>query len=42
MCFTPQDGNSLLSSIAATLWFLDAGSYEERLKALQPYFFNEI
>ncbi|MGH7830342.1 MAG: hypothetical protein ACREP8_09215 [Candidatus Binatia bacterium] len=42
MCFTPQDGNSLLSSIAATLWFLDAGSCEERLKALQPYFFSEI
>ena len=21
-CFTPQDGNSLLSSLAATLWFL--------------------
>jgi len=42
MCFTPQDGNSLLSSLAATLWFLDASSYEERLHALNPYFFSEI
>jgi len=42
MCFTPQDGNSLLSSIAATLWFLYPESYEERLKPLKPYFFNEI
>jgi glyceraldehyde-3-phosphate dehydrogenase/erythrose-4-phosphate dehydrogenase len=42
MCFTPQDGNSLLSSIAATLWFLDSDLYEDRLKALKPYFFSEI
>jgi len=42
MCFTPQDGNSLLSSIAATLWFLYPDSYEERLAPLKPYFFNEI
>lgn len=42
MCFTPQDGNSLLSSIAATLWFLYPDSYEERLEPLKPYFFSEI
>ena len=42
MCFTPQDGNSLLSSLSATLWFLHPDSYEERLKALKSYFFNEI
>jgi glyceraldehyde-3-phosphate dehydrogenase type II len=42
MCFTPQDGNSLLSSIAATLWFLDPASYETRLEVLKPYFFSEI
>jgi glyceraldehyde-3-phosphate dehydrogenase (NAD(P)) len=42
MCFTPQDGNSLLSSIAGTLWFLHADSYEEPLEALRPYFFSEI
>ena len=28
-CFTPQDGNSLLSSIAATEWFLYPRSYED-------------
>lgn len=42
MCFTPQDGNSLLSSIAAALWFLYPDSYEERLAPLKAYFFNEI
>jgi glyceraldehyde-3-phosphate dehydrogenase (NAD(P)) len=42
MCYTPQDGNSLLSSIAATLWFLYPDSYEERLDVLNPYFFSEI
>ena len=42
MCFTPQDGNSLLSSIAATLWFLYPDSYEERIEPLRPYFFREI
>jgi glyceraldehyde-3-phosphate dehydrogenase (NAD(P)) len=42
MCFTPQDGNSLLSSIAATLWFLYPESREERLAPLTPYFFKEI
>ncbi len=42
MCFTPQDGNSLLSSLAATLWFLHGDSYEERLQPLKPYFFDEI
>ena len=42
MCFTPQDGNSLLSSIAATLRFLDPDSYEKRLEVLKPYFFSEI
>jgi glyceraldehyde-3-phosphate dehydrogenase (NAD(P)) len=42
MCFTPQDGNSLLSSLAATMWFLYPDAYEERLDVLKPYFFNEI
>jgi len=41
-CFTPQDGNSLLSSLAATLWFLYPDSYEERLEPIRPYFFDEI
>ena len=42
MCFTPQDGNSLLSSISAALWFLYPDSYEENLTPLKPYFFKEI
>jgi glyceraldehyde-3-phosphate dehydrogenase (NAD(P)) len=41
-CFTPQDGNSLLSSLAATLWFLYPDSYEEKLEPVRPYFFSEI
>jgi glyceraldehyde-3-phosphate dehydrogenase (NAD(P)) len=41
-CFTPQDGNSLLSSVAATLWFLYPDSYEEKLAPVRPYFFDEI
>ncbi|HEY3302718.1 MAG TPA: hypothetical protein VGL70_04175 [Candidatus Binatia bacterium] len=42
MCFTPQDGNSLLSSIAATLWFLDPNTREKKLETLAPYIFKEI
>jgi glyceraldehyde-3-phosphate dehydrogenase (NAD(P)) len=42
ICFTPQDGNSLLSSIASTLWYLEPESYEQSLKLLQPYLFREI
>jgi glyceraldehyde-3-phosphate dehydrogenase type II len=42
MCFTPQDGNSLLSSVAATLWFLDPDTREKKLGALAPYIFREI
>ena len=30
VCFTPQDGNPLLSSIAATLRFLDPGCYQRK------------
>ena len=41
-CFTPQDGNSLLSSIAATLWFLDRDSLETRIDCLRPYLFQEV
>lgn len=42
ICFTPQDGNSLLSSIAAALWFLDPGTYEKKLETLGSCFFEEI
>ena len=41
-CYTPQDGNSLLSSIAATLRYLDASRLEENLDVLRPYIFREI
>jgi len=41
-CFTPQDGNSLLSSISITEWFLYPNSYEDKIQCLKPYFFNEV
>ncbi|MGZ5433272.1 MAG: hypothetical protein ACXW31_00225 [Thermoanaerobaculia bacterium] len=41
-CYTPQDGNSLLSSVAATLRYIDASKLDERLDLLRPYMFREI
>jgi glyceraldehyde-3-phosphate dehydrogenase (NAD(P)) len=41
-CFTPQDGNSLLSSAAAATWFMYPESYEEKVQCLKPYFFDEV
>lgn len=41
-CFTPQDGNSLLSSIAAAAWLLDPNHYEEHLQFMKPYLFDEV
>lgn len=41
-CFTPQDGNSLLSSVAAAAWLLDPDAYEERLHVLTPLLCEEI
>lgn len=41
-CFTPQDGNSLLSSIAAAAWFLDPVAYEKRIQFMTPYLFDEV
>jgi glyceraldehyde-3-phosphate dehydrogenase type II len=41
-CYTPQDGNSLLSSIAATLRYLDESKLEANLEVLRPYIFREI
>jgi glyceraldehyde-3-phosphate dehydrogenase type II len=41
-CFTPQDGNSLLSSFSAVTWFLDPETYVERTECLKPYFFPEV
>lgn len=43
-CFTPQDGNSLLSSIAAALWLIDPDqeSVRERLNAVRHWLYREI
>jgi glyceraldehyde-3-phosphate dehydrogenase type II len=41
-CFTPQDGNSLLSSFSAAAWFLDPSTYIERTECLRPFLFSEV
>ncbi|MEX1288742.1 MAG: hypothetical protein AB1Z57_12440 [Acidimicrobiia bacterium] len=41
-CFTSQDGNSLLSSIAASLWFVDPSDYKARIETVKRYFFDEV
>jgi len=41
-CFTPQDGNSLLSSISAATWYLYPEDYEERVQCLRPFFYDEV
>ncbi|MCP3979959.1 MAG: hypothetical protein GY716_11685 [bacterium] len=41
-CFTPQDGNSLLSSIAAATWLLYPDDYEDRIQCLTQFFYDEI
>jgi glyceraldehyde-3-phosphate dehydrogenase (NAD(P)) len=41
-CFTPQDGNPLLSTIAAMLWYLDPDSVDDRMDVLRPYLFREV
>lgn len=41
-CFTPQDGNSLLSSIAATCYHLEPDTYEQRIQVFKSYFFDEV
>lgn len=43
-CFTPQDGNSLLSSVAAALWRIDTDweSVSQRLEPLRRWFYREI
>jgi len=41
-CFTPQDGNSILSSVAAACWFLDPSTYQERIQCLNPLIFDEV
>ena len=41
-CFTPQDGNALLSSIAATLWWMYPEGFDDRISAIRPYLFREV
>jgi glyceraldehyde-3-phosphate dehydrogenase type II len=41
-CFTPQDGNSLLSSFSAVTWFLYPDDYIARAECLKSYFFSEV
>lgn len=41
-CFTPQDGNSLLSSVSAATWFLYPDDYEDRIQCLRLYFYDEV
>jgi glyceraldehyde-3-phosphate dehydrogenase (NAD(P)) len=43
-CFTPQDGNSLLSSVSAALWLIepDWESVRTRLQPLRRWLFREI
>ena len=41
-CFTPQDGNSLLSSIAATLHHLYGAKYTKYMKHFDRYLFDMV
>ncbi|KYK26637.1 hypothetical protein AYK20_03240 [Thermoplasmatales archaeon SG8-52-1] len=41
-CFTPQDGNSILSSITATERFLFPDDYEEKLQVLGAFLLQEV
>ena len=40
--FTPQDGNPLLSTVAAMLWYLHPDGFSERLDVLRRYLFQEV
>ncbi len=39
---TPQDGNSLLSTIAATLWYLYPEDWQSKLSLFDRYIFKEV
>lgn len=44
-CFTPQDGNPLLSSMAAALWFRDPSTYQQKIREnffKLPFIFDEV
>jgi len=41
-CFTPQDGNSLLSSVAMTVRYLYPDDWESRMATFDKYLFREV
>ena len=41
-CFTPQDGNSILSSISAAEWMLYPRSYQDKIQCFSKFFFDYI
>jgi glyceraldehyde-3-phosphate dehydrogenase (NAD(P)) len=41
-CFTPQDGNALLSSLTATLWYLYPDGFDDRIDVVRKYLFQEV
>ena len=41
-CFTPQDGNSLLSSVAMTMRYLYPKDWETKMKVFDQYLFREV
>jgi glyceraldehyde-3-phosphate dehydrogenase (NAD(P)) len=41
-CFTPQDGNALISSVAAATWFVYPETYEPKLACLNDSIFPEV
>lgn len=40
--YTPQDGNSLLSSVGATMRYMYPEDYEERMKCLDKFLYDEV
>ena len=41
-CFTPQDGNSTLSSVAVASWFLYPETFESKIQCLDRFIFDEV
>ena len=41
-CFTPQDGNALLSSVAGTIQYYDKDNWKEKMKLFNRYIFKNI
>src|SRR5262245_18736806 len=41
-CFTPQDGNALISSVSAACWFVYPESHEQKLNCLKDSIFDEV